>query len=279
MRTKAKIYDADKIRERFEKLGYGEWKRYEGSAYNRFFKELHLRELRKHVRKGMEVLDLGCGPGRFAIELIRMGAKVTLLDLSPAQMATAKRKISRAKLRSGVREYILADAISVPEVGNSRFDFVLAYGGVLSFTAERRGEALAEIHRVLKPEGALLAEVMSRYGVFREVIAECPNKVWRTPEFNHFWEVIETGDQPWHPAWGIHFYTAEELREFFDSNGFRTIDVFAMPSIASCLKDGVNCISRDKKALETLFKVEEALRNKPGVVNSGDFIIGLAKKR
>jgi ubiquinone/menaquinone biosynthesis C-methylase UbiE len=278
MRKKAKIYNAERIRDRFE-MGYGEWRRYEGSAYRRFCKDLRIRELKKHVKKGMEVLDLGCGPGRFSIELIRMGAKVTLLDLTPKQLATAKRKISRAKLQKGVRAYLVADATSIPEIEDSRFDFVLAYGGVLSFTAEKRGEALSEVRRVLKPGGLVLAEVTSRYGVFREVISGCPNKVWRNPEFNHFWEVIETGDQPWHPAWGLHFYTAEELREFFDENGFETLDVFAMPSIASWLADGVAKIFRDKKAVETLYKVEESLRNRPGVVDSGDFIVGLARRR
>jgi ubiquinone/menaquinone biosynthesis C-methylase UbiE len=279
MRKKPKIYDADRMRERFEKLGYGEWRRYEGSAYRRFCKDLRIRELRIHVKKGMEVLDLGCGPGRFSIELIRMGAKVTLLDLTPKQLETAKRKISRAGLQRGVRECLVGDAISMPEVKDSRFDFVLAYGGVLSFTAEKRGKALSEIRRVLKPRGLLLAEVMSRYGVFREVVCQCPNNVWKTPEFNHFWEVIETGDQPWDPAWGVHFYTGEELKEFFNKNGFRTIDVFAMPSISSNLRTGVASIYKDKKALETLFKVEETLRNKPGVVNSGEFIVGLARKK
>jgi hypothetical protein len=45
------------------------------------------------------------------------------------------------------------------------------------------------------------------------------------------------------------------------------------------LTDGVANISKDKKAVETLFKLEEIVRNKPGVVDSGDFIVGLVRKK
>jgi len=279
MKKKNKIYNQKRMRERFEKLGYGEWRRYEGSAYKRFLRELHLRELRKHVKKGMEVLDLGCGPGRFSIELIKLGANVTLFDLSPKQLAIAKRKTSSSELQNRVHEYICGDVTSMPEIKDKRFDFVLAYGGILSFTADNRRKAIKEIHRVLKTGGYLLTEVMSRYGVFREVIVECGNKVWKNPEKNHFWEVIETGDQPWDPAWGIHFYTAEGLKDLLIDNGFNVIEIYAMPSVASKLDSGIGRISKDKKALKTLFKVEETIRNKPGIVNSGEFIIGFAQKR
>lgn len=38
------------------------------------------------------ILDIGGGPGRYAIELARLGYEVTLLDLSQANLALAKDK-------------------------------------------------------------------------------------------------------------------------------------------------------------------------------------------
>lgn len=45
--------------------------------------EFSRRGMRRAVQPGMEVLDVGCGPGRFAVEMLRTGARVTLADVSP----------------------------------------------------------------------------------------------------------------------------------------------------------------------------------------------------
>jgi ubiquinone/menaquinone biosynthesis C-methylase UbiE len=275
---KKKIYNAERICKIFENLGYGEWKRFEGSAYNRFLRDLHIRELKKHIKKGMEVLDLGSGPGRFSIELIKLGAKVTLVDISQKQLTIAKRKISRAGLQKGVRRYVCTDATSMSDLEDSAFDFILAFGGLLSFVVDKREDALSEIRRVLKPNGYLLSEVVSRYGVFRECVSDA-ERIWKDPKKFHVWKVIETGTQPWKPFWALHFYTSDELKNLLEEHGFDVIDMYAVPSVAFILRDGVKRISRDKKALETLYKVEEILRNKPGMIDSGQFIIGFARKR
>jgi len=93
-------YDSNKIRNVFE--NYDEWSRFEGSGYQKFVLELHLREIHNHVKKGQNVLDLGCGPGRFSIEMLKIGAKVTLADISPKQMADAKKRIKSRKLDKNV---------------------------------------------------------------------------------------------------------------------------------------------------------------------------------
>jgi cyclopropane fatty-acyl-phospholipid synthase-like methyltransferase len=45
---------------------------------------------------GRHVLELGCGHGRYSIELARMGARVTMVDVSPSMVAIARRNVAAA---------------------------------------------------------------------------------------------------------------------------------------------------------------------------------------
>jgi 2-polyprenyl-3-methyl-5-hydroxy-6-metoxy-1,4-benzoquinol methylase len=47
---------------------------------------------------GKEVLDYGCGTGRYAIPLAKKGARVTAIDLTNAMLKRAKEKAKRAKI-------------------------------------------------------------------------------------------------------------------------------------------------------------------------------------
>jgi ubiquinone/menaquinone biosynthesis C-methylase UbiE len=269
-------YDSERIKNTFEK--FDEWGRFEGPGYNKFVLELHMREIQRHVKKGQTVLDLGSGPGRFSIEMLKLGAKVTLVDISPKQLSIAQRKIKRAKLEKNVEGYYALDATNMPEIEGSQYDLVVAYGGLLSFVADKRHDAIKEIYRILKPRGYLLAEVMCRYGVFREVLVEAP-EMFKEPEENNFWEVLETGEQPWRKFWALHFYTADEFRDFLTDNKFAVKELFSMPSIFYAHKEPFTKIIRSKKAMETVYRIEEYVRDKPGMIDAGQYLIAYAKKK
>jgi len=270
-----RYYDSEKIKNTFERLD--EWKRFEGSGYNKFVLELHLREVRRHVKKGQRVLDLGCGPGRFSMEMLKLGARVMLADISPKQLGIAKRKIEKAKLGKGVEGYHVLDATNMPEIDDSQYDLVVAYGGLLSFVANKRHDAIKEIRRVLKPRGHLLAEVMCQYGVFREVLVEAP-EMFKEPAKYNFWEVLETGEQPWSKFWALHFYTADEFNVFLADNEFAVKELFSMPSIFYAHKEPFGKIIRSKKAMESVYRIEEHVRDKPGIIDAGQYLIAYARK-
>ena len=48
------------------------------------------------VTKGMKVLDVACGPGIVACELVLTGADVTGVDLTPAMIEQARRRACKA---------------------------------------------------------------------------------------------------------------------------------------------------------------------------------------
>ena len=103
---------------------------------------------RKRAVQGLhgKVLDVACGTGDMAVELLRQGCSVTGVDLSEEMMAIAKRKVE-----SG--EWKVADAEHLPFADRS-FDAVTCAFGVRNFVHLEQG--LSEMLRVLKPGGRMV---------------------------------------------------------------------------------------------------------------------------
>lgn len=103
------------------------------------------------VQPGMKVLDVACGTGEPAISLGRHvgpSGHVTALDLSAELLELASQ-------RAGQRGFVnfctrQADVHDLPFPDNS-FDLVTCRFGVMFFADVH--QALAQIHRVLKPDG------------------------------------------------------------------------------------------------------------------------------
>ena len=80
--------NTDAIRDYYNAQVEHEWARIDGRP------ELFLtcRFLERYIKPGGRVLDIGGGPGRYALWLSQKGCDVTLLDLSPANVRFAREK-------------------------------------------------------------------------------------------------------------------------------------------------------------------------------------------
>ena len=111
------------------------------------------RNVRNHASEGMKVLEVGCGPGSFAEDLV--GLDVTCLDPSEAMLKVAKKRVDSARSSRGESpaDYVQALAEDIPLEDNS-FDMVFCLFSFRDFQDKKKG--LEEIYRVLKPGGQLV---------------------------------------------------------------------------------------------------------------------------
>jgi ubiquinone/menaquinone biosynthesis C-methylase UbiE len=108
------------------------------------------------LRPGERVLDVGCGTGSLAIAAKRQAGPagdVHGIDASPSMVARARHKARRAAVDV---TFSIGVAESLP-YPNSQFDVVLSTVMLHHLGRAARPIALAEMGRVLKPGGRLLA--------------------------------------------------------------------------------------------------------------------------
>lgn len=114
-------------------------------AYLNSFEKSQLLPLLGDI-KNKTILDVGAGTGRLAINLSKMGAEVTALDLSQKMLDELYKKNPNIKISLG-------DAESLPFLDNS-FDFVIAV--FLIVHLKNPSIFFKEAYRVLKDGGKLL---------------------------------------------------------------------------------------------------------------------------
>lgn len=104
---------------------------------------------------GLDVLELGCGTAFFSSWLMRAGARPVAVDVTPAQLDTARRCQKQFGLQFPLIE---ADAADVP-LPSARFDLVVSEHGAGVWC--RPEGWVAEAARLLRPRGRLIFLVNS----------------------------------------------------------------------------------------------------------------------
>lgn len=135
--------------------GYSEVNRLElSTAQRRKWKDCLREELTRHfparLLAELSVLEVGTGPGFFAILLRELGCAVTAIDLTPAMLAEAKE--NAGKLAGEIRFLEMnAEALAFAD---ESFDAVISRN--LTWNLPHPERACAEWARVLKKGGLLL---------------------------------------------------------------------------------------------------------------------------
>jgi ubiquinone/menaquinone biosynthesis C-methylase UbiE len=133
------------------------------------------------------VLELGCGPGRYAAMLASMGHAVVAVD--PIAYDTWSVILQHRKV--DFASDVFAENIPYPD---NSFDYVACMGALLYFRDAQK--AISEIRRVLKPDGRLVVRNINRRNLYRVVRGRNVD-----PATNNA-------------------YTADELEAFLRENGF-----------------------------------------------------------
>jgi S-adenosylmethionine-dependent methyltransferase len=116
---------------------------------------MNLLEFLPQDKHSLRALDLGCGTGKTAVRLARLGVEVTLLDSSPAMLDLAQ----RAAHEAGVAERItikLGDAARVGDLLPSEaFDVILCHN-LLEYVDDPDA-VLDAVSRTMRDSSAILS--------------------------------------------------------------------------------------------------------------------------
>jgi SAM-dependent methyltransferase len=198
----------------FDEYGEQEWERFENGRTPGPSLTTHIRMLEGYVRPGDRVLDAGCGPGRFTLEMLRLGAHVTALDISPRQLELLRARVPDVDAQIG-------DITDLSGFPDDSFDVTVCFGGPLSYVVDRAEQAVAELARVTKPGGNVLASVMGFGGPvihFASILVELARRDGPARSL----EVARTGVLPEADGYGhltMRLYLWEELEQLLSAHG------------------------------------------------------------
>lgn len=113
-----------------------------------------------------QILDLCCGTGRHAIELARRGMSVIGMDLSDVLLHHAREDSQGLDI-----DYVQGDMRSLPFASDS-FDVVLNLFTSFGYFVDdgENSQVLAEIARILKPEGRFVIDYLNREAVKKSLV-------------------------------------------------------------------------------------------------------------
>lgn len=137
--------------------------------------------IERGILPGADLLDAGCGTGRYASELARRGYVVRGIDASPELIDEANRSLADAP---NTVTFGVADILTLPA---ARYDAILCRG-VLNdvIEDEDRRSVFASFSKALRPAGVLILDVREwetsasrklREPVFRKSVATARGKL------------------------------------------------------------------------------------------------------
>ncbi|MBN1512072.1 MAG: methyltransferase domain-containing protein [Phycisphaerae bacterium] len=115
--------------------------------------------------RGLDVLDLGCGTGRWTAQLVTAGAHVTALDFSAGMLARAREKLPAD---AAVR-FVEHDIARPLPLANAAFDRVLC--ALVLDHVQTPDRLFREMARVCRPEGRIVISVMHPAMMLRGITA------------------------------------------------------------------------------------------------------------
>ena len=104
------------------------------------------------IRKGMKVLDLGCGDGTTAVPAARLGADVLGVDIAANLVAAGNRRAKEHGLTN--LRFQEGDATNLVELPNRSFDLTMSIFGAMF--APKPFDVAKEVVRVTRPGGRIL---------------------------------------------------------------------------------------------------------------------------
>jgi ubiquinone/menaquinone biosynthesis C-methylase UbiE len=265
-------YERERAAAFFDEYGEREWTRFDEGRTPPQSVAVHLEQLRRFVQNGDRVLDVGAGPGRFTIELARLGAEIVVADISPRQLELNRERLEEAGFADRVTARVLADVTDLSQFADASFDAVVCFGGPLSYVVDRAEEGLAELLRVARRGGHVLLSVMSLIGTvvhFTGALLDLARRDGSEPNE----VIVRTGLLPQAEGYGhlpMKLFRWSELEALLLRHG----------TIVAATAAGLlpAAYPEEPELREFLERVELELASEPGALSCGQHILAVVRK-
>lgn len=174
----------DEVKEYYDKAAETEWNRL-NNPYSAVEFNSTLYLINKYFSETGSILDAGSGPGRYSLELLKKGYKVSLLDISKNELNIAERKISESGLKA--ENYYCISALELESFKDESYDGILVMGPLYHLhNEEDRLKVLREVYRILKKDGRALISYINTWGCIKAGASEFPQSFMDIEHFERY---------------------------------------------------------------------------------------------
>lgn len=177
--------------------------------------EINKRFMDRYIHAGDKVLDIGGGPGRYAMHLAQKGCHVTLMDLSLGNVEFAKAKAVEKDI---LLDVVPGDARFADTLVAGPFDAVLLMGPLYHLPEEKdRVMAVKAALNLLKPGGFFYAAFISSYAPVWDYLARYPHLVTQESEQKFFALMEQDIGYSGHSFTQTHFIRPSDVLPFMSA--------------------------------------------------------------
>jgi len=224
------------------------------------------------------VLDVGGGPGPYALWLAGLGYKVHLIDPVYRLVAQAQRQSDEAGRH--IETCTVGDAREL-KWNDSSVDIILELGPLYHLILhEDRLQALKESFRVLKPGGKVFVAGISRFasalaGLCQDLLADQAFQNIVKADLEHGIHRNETGRLEYFTT--AKFHRPDELEVEVVEAGFTEVHVFGIEGPAWMLSDFEDRWQDPRRRLEML-DIARRLESEPSIQGISPHLLAVGEK-
>lgn len=198
------------------------------------------------------ILDVGSGPGRYALHLARAGYHISLIDISQRSLDLAVEKATAEGIYLPLP--VRGNAVALPDKESDAvedytglFDAVLLMGPLYHLlAAQDRQAAVREAWRVLRPGGLIFAAFITRFAPLRDLATHSPGWIFEHPD--RYRQLLDEGVNPAREGSAFpdsYFAHPDEIIPLMTSGGFRLEAIQGSEGLLAGHEDTVNALDGD----------------------------------
>lgn len=238
--------------------------------------------IKQYVTPQSNVLDNGAGPGKYSMELAKLGCHVTLSDLTPRLVDMAKEKANELGVVEQFLGFHVLNAIDLNGIADETFDASLMLGPLYHLQREEeRIKAVKELFRVTKKEGIVFIAFQSRmrmtltslqypqYWKPNDTI-DAIHEFRNTGTFNH----VDKGRFT-----GAYYFDIDSIKPFMEEHGFEMIDLIASSSVGGLLSDDQWKAWEEKGESQRLKNLLVELARDPSILGISSHLLYIGRRK